>query len=228
MISKKIVQITLLMTIIVTLFSFSKLPKQKVEKTLGDHIFLKAGNKAPNFVTMDVLGNKVKLHKILKESNVLITFLRPAWCPICNARTHELINSYKEMKAKGIEIIAVYPSSEEELRGYVNDIGIPFTVIADPDEELFKLYGIERSEAKYKRVKKEERALNAMKKGMKLYEEHGNNYGGAQEVTAAIIPADFIIGQSKTIKVAYYGAFLGDHIKLNNIEDNLKKNNLRF
>jgi len=189
---------------------------------------LKEGSKAPNFVTMDVLGNKVKLNKILKNSNVLITFLRPIWCPICNARTHELIEYYQEMKEKGIEVIAVYPSSEEKLRGYVKDIEIPFIVIADPEEELFKLYGVERSEAKYKRVMKEERALNALKRGQELYKKHGNNYGGSKNVTAAIIPADFIINQSQIIKVAHYGGFVGDHIRVTNIGSNPNHDNTRF
>ena len=100
--------------------------------------------------------------------------------------------------------------------------------IADPDEELFKLYKVERSEAKYKRVMKEEKALKAMKKGMELYEKHGNNYGGARNITAAIIPADFIISPSKIIKVAHYGDFVGDHLQVKDIEQNLKKNNTRF
>jgi peroxiredoxin len=228
MILKKLVQIMLLMITIVTLFSFLKAPNPTTKKPLEDHIFLKAGSKAPNFVTMDVLGNKVKLNKILKKNNVLITFLRPVWCPICNARTHELINSYKEIKERGIEIIAVYPSSEEALRDYVKDIGIPFVVIADPEEELFKLYGIERSAAKYKRVMKEESALKAMNKGMELFKENGNDYGGPRDVAAPIIPADFMINQSKIIKIAYYGSYVGDHLLVNDIENKLKQDNLRF
>jgi peroxiredoxin len=224
---KALLQIALVVTMIITLFSFTT-SNTITNIDPENHIFLKEGSKAPTFVTMDVLGNKIKLNKILKNSNVLITFLRPIWCPICNARTHELIEYYQEMKEKGIEVIAVYPSSEEKLRNYVKDIGIPFIVIADPEEELFKLYGVERSEAKYKRVMKEEKALKAMKKGQGLFEKHGNNYGGSQNVTAAIIPADFIISQSQIIKVAHYGDFVGDHIRVTNIEGNENHDNTRF
>ena len=67
-----------------------------------------------------------------------------------------------------------------------------------------------------------------LKKGMELYEKHGNNYGGARNITAAIIPADFIISPSKIIKVAHYGDFVGDHLQVKDIEQNLKKNNTRF
>lgn len=217
---KILLQAVLLTTIIITLFSFTT-PPNETKNVDPEKLFLKDGSKAPNFVTKDVLGNKIKLNKVLKKSNVLITFLRPAWCPICNARTHELIEYYKEMQAKGIEIIAIYPSSEKELQGYVKDMDIPFTVIADPDEVLFKLYGVERSADKYKRTAKEESALEAIKKGQELYEKNGNDYGGIRNVTAPIIPADFIINQSKKIETAHYGNFIGDHIAVKNIEENL-------
>jgi peroxiredoxin len=224
---KALLQIALIITIIITLFSFST-GNTIANVAPENHIFLEEGSKAPNFVTMDVLGNKVKLNKILKKSNVLITFLRPVWCPVCNARTHELIEEYKKMQEKGIEIIAVYPSSEEKLRGYVKDLKIPFTVVSDPEEVLFKLYGVERSAVKYQRTMKEKKALDMMKKGQELFHENGNDYGGGIKVAAPIIPADFIINQSKIIKTAHYGDFLGDHILVTNIEKDLKQSfNLR-
>ncbi|WP_052596205.1 peroxiredoxin-like family protein [Aureispira sp. CCB-QB1] len=230
---KKLLQATLIITSIIALCSFTT-PTKIANTTPDKHVFLQEGSKAPNFVTKDVLGNQIKLNKVLKDKNVLITFLRPAWCPICNARTHELINSYQEMKEKGIEVIAIYPSSEEELQGYVKDMNIPFTVIADPDEELYKLYGVERSVAKYKRTLKEKKALEAMKKGQDLYKENDNNYGGLREVQAPIIPADFVISQAKVIETAHYGDFIGDHIPVNDIEENLTydfnllEDNIRF
>lgn len=185
-----------------------------------DGSFLKMGEKAPTFVTKDVLGNKVHLKKLLKNSNVLLTFLRPAWCPICNARTHELIESYETMKAQGYEVIAIYPSTTEELKGYVKDLNIPFTVIADPEEELYKLYKVERSKEKYAQTLKEDKAMKAIKKGQELYEKHGNNYGGLQEVEEPIIPADFVLNKGEQkIQTAYYGAYIGDHIAIKDIHN---------
>lgn len=223
MIFRQSIKTALFAIIVMALYSFS-LPTSEPNIESDNYLFLKEGDKAPNFVTKDVLGNKINLNRVLKQGNVLITFLRPAWCPICNARTYELINSYEEMKKKGIEIIAVYPSSEEELRGYVKDMSIPFTVISDPDEELFKLYGVERSAAKFKRTLKEDKALKAIKEGEELYEKNGNNYGGLRDVATPIIPADFIINKSKVIKTAHYGDFIGDYIPVKNIEENLTYN----
>lgn len=188
--------------------------------TQQDAGFLKNGENAPTFVTKDVLGNKVHLKKMLKNSNVLLTFLRPAWCPICNARTHELIESYEEMKKQGYEIIAVYPSTSEELKGYVKDLNIPFTVIADPEEELYRLYKVERSKDKFERTLKEEKALKAIDRGKKLYEKHGNDYGGLQNVEEPIIPADFVLNKGEQkIQTAYYGAYIGDHMNIRDMQN---------
>lgn len=186
-----------------------------------DGDFLEPGEKVPNFVTKDVLGNKVVLKKRLKNSNVLLTFLRPAWCPVCNARTHELIENYEALKAQGLEVIAVYPSTAEKLKGYVNDLNIPFTVIADPEEELYRLYKIERSKEKYAQTVKEAKGMEAFKKGQALFKKHGNDYGGSQQVEEPIIPADFILEKDK-IKEAHYGAFLGDHLVIENLQNDKK------
>lgn len=201
--------------------SFDHVPSQQaISVKDGGGIVLKMGEKAPLFVTKDVLGNKVHLKKLLKNTNVLLTFLRPAWCPVCNARTHELIQYYQEMKEQGFEIIAVYPSTVKELEGYVKDLNIPYTVIADPDEELYRLYGVERSKEKYERTMQEKKSLVAMKKGMKLFEEQGNNYGGPQVPEEPIIPADFVLTKNgQKIQKAHYGAYIGDHVTIKDLQD---------
>jgi peroxiredoxin len=181
--------------------------------------FLKEGEKAPNFVTKDVMGNKINLKKMLKKSNVLLTFLRPAWCPICNARTYELIQNYEAMKAQGIEVIAVYPSSEKELQSYVEELDIPFPIISDPDGELYRLYKVERSREKFEMAFTEKKALKYIQDGKDLYEKYDNDYGGIQEVAVPIIPADFILTQKDSkIVTAYYGAYLGDHMDVKEIK----------
>ncbi|MGH1338384.1 MAG: peroxiredoxin-like family protein [Aureispira sp.] len=209
-----------LLTLAFVLSSFGDAPQYPTTSLNKESGFLKMGEKAPSFVKKDVLGNKVHLKKVLKNSNILLTFLRPAWCPICNARTHELIKYYQEMKAQGFEIIAVYPSTVKELEGYVKDLKIPFTVIADPEEELYRLYGVERSKEKYAQTMKEKKGLEAMNKGMELFEKNGNNYGGSQNVKEPIIPADFVLTKNgQKIQKAHYGAYIGDHVAIEELQD---------
>ncbi len=220
----------ILLLVALALSAFEQSPQASITTIAIDDDFLKEGEKAPNFVTKDVLGNKVNLRKTLKNSNVLLTFLRPAWCPICNARTYELMQNYEAMKAQGYEIIAVYPSPVKELQFYVNDLDIPFPVISDPDGELYRLYKVERSREKFEMAFEEEKALKYIKDGKELYEKYNNDYGGIQEVAVPIIPADFILTKKdNTIKTAYYGAYLGDHIAVDNLQSsNNKSSTSRF
>lgn len=172
--------------------------------------------KAPNISTVDATGKKIKLQSILKDNErVLICFFRPVWCPICNKRTHELIERYEELKAKGFEVIAIYPSSPDVMAEYVKSANIPFPVIADPDEKLYSSYAIERSLEKTKRTSTNKRAMKEHQEGMKLY--HGKTYEKDTDKYETIINADFVIGPKRLLEVAYYGNFVGDHYSLSEL-----------
>jgi len=178
---------------------------------------LKGSVQAPNIVTQDVLGNKVNLQKVLlQKEKVLICFLRPVWCPICNYQTHQLIKRYSSYQKRGIEVIAIYPNEQAKMRDYVKDKKIPFTVIADPDEKLYKLYGTERSLKKYKAALKIQKILDIRVKGNELFE--GKEYAKRVEEDAKIINADFIIGKKRIVEVAHYGAHAGDHYDLDKVK----------
>lgn len=168
--------------------------------------------KAPNIATKDVLGNKINLQTMVKDKQVLICFFRPIWCPICNHRTHELIKAYDELKKKGIEVIAIYPTNAESMAEYVKDAKIPFTVISDPNEVLYKQYSIERSMKKAKATMGQDGIMDVVKKGMELF--GGKQYDEKSEKYMDIISADFLVGAKRNVKVAYYGEHVADHYSL--------------
>lgn len=172
--------------------------------------------KVPNIVTIDAVGTKVKLQTLLKDNEkVLICFFRPVWCPICNQRTHELIERYDELKKKGIEVIAIYPSNPKIMAQYVKDAKIPFPVIADPDEEFYKQYAVERSMQKVKASFEAAEVQQALVKGQRLYA--GKKYPKNGKKYDAIINADFVVGAKRILEVAYYGNYIGDHYDLDQL-----------
>jgi peroxiredoxin len=172
--------------------------------------------KVPNINAVDAVGNKVKLNKLLKNNDkVLICFFRPVWCPICNKRTHELIERYDELKKKGIEVVAIYPSNEETMAQYVKDAKIPFTVISDPEEVLYKKYAIERSKEKMKASFGVDGVQEVMAEGKKLYA--GKSYAKKGEKYDAIINADFLVGTKRVLEIGYYGEYIGDHYSLDKL-----------
>lgn len=172
--------------------------------------------KAPSIALKDVTGEKVNLQTMTKgDKKVLICFFRPVWCPICNHRTHELIGRYKELQEKGIDVIAVYPSKQETMAQYVKDAKIPFTVISDPDEVLYKKYSIERSMAKAKKTMTQEGIKDVIQKGMEAYK--GKSYPKKDDKYTSIINADFLIGAKRAVEIAYYGEYVGDHYNLDKL-----------
>jgi peroxiredoxin Q/BCP len=169
--------------------------------------------KAPQIFAKDVKGNVIRLKVILNENKkVLLCFFRPIWCPICNQRTHQLIKRYEELKEKGIEVVAIYPTKEETLAQYVNDANIPFHVIADPDELLYKSYAVERNMDKVMAAMKRDDIKVAYKEGKELY--NGKKYARKNGNYDPIVNADFVIGAKRMLEVAYYGKFAGDHYSL--------------
>lgn len=169
--------------------------------------------KAPNIAVKDATGKKINLQQMIKgEQKVLVCFFRPVWCPICNQRTHELIERYEELKKKGIEVIAIYPSKQETMEQYVKDAKIPFTVIADPDELIYKEYAIERSMQKVTATLERSEIQKVYVRGQELY--NGKVYPKDDEKYDALINADFLISANRVLEVAYYGEFIGDHLRL--------------
>lgn len=174
--------------------------------------------KVPNIKTIDAVGNKIKLQKLLKGNDkVLICFFRPVWCPICNKRTHELIERYEELKKKGIEVIAIYPNNQEIMAQYVKDAKIPFPVVSDPNEVIYKKYAIEYSTEKVNSTFDQEGAEEEMVKGKELYAGKVYEDKAVGKKYEKIINADFIVGAKRVLEVGYYGEYIGDHYSLDEL-----------
>lgn len=175
--------------------------------------------RVPNISTKDAVGNKINLKKILKDNDkVLICFFRPVWCPICNKHTHELIERYDELKKKGIEVIAFYPSNTEVMAQYVKDSKIPFPVISDPEEVWYKRFAVERSLQKLRATMEQEGIKEHMQEGKELFDGKDENYKTATDDRyQTLINADFIVKAKRLVEVAYYGNFVGDHYDLDEL-----------
>lgn len=197
--------------LMILIFAFSTITTAQ-----EDIVRLEVGDNSPKFKVEDVRGSKVKLKDILKENKVLMVFLRHAWCPVCNYRTHELIKNYDKLKEKGYEVVVVYESNKTNLLSYVNDYDLPYKVISDPTGDLYYAYKVERSREKMKKSMQNPKVQEHYQKGKELFD--GKEYAMSDgEDKSAIIPADFIIAQDGTIEEAYYGKFIGDHLPVADI-----------
>lgn len=172
---------------------------------------------APAFNVADVYGAVINL-KTLRGSTIYLSFERSAGCPVCNLRMHQLLGHSDFFIRHNIKMLMVYESSPEKMRDYLGDHAYPFHFIADPQTRLYRSYGVEASWLKamkglfYGLLPKVMQGKKLFKKPMK------------QDGHLSRIPAEFIIDEGGNITLAHYGRFVGDHLEINELKEQLLKN----
>lgn len=98
-------------------------------------------NKAPDFSLKDLSGRPVTLSS-LKGKVVLLNFWA-TWCPPCISEMPVFNKLYKEMRPRGLEIVAI---SADRSEGYVRDFAskhsLDFKVIYDESRDVVKRYKV--------------------------------------------------------------------------------------
>lgn len=166
-------------------------------------------SKAENFTTHDIHGQPISLVQF-NGQKVMLCFFRDAACPFCNFRLYELTHQYTKWKKAGIEIIAVFSSTKEEVQEFVARHPRPFRLIADPNLELYNRYRVEKSsKALWKALFFK---LPTIIKGMRK----GGRPKPNPHVT--LVPADFLISEHGEVVDCWYGENTSDHIPMRRIE----------
>ena len=106
---------------------------------------LSVGDAAPNFTETDSQGNPFTLESL--RGNVVVVSFSAMWCGPCRAEAPELASIYNTYKERGLEIVqCIYqdegsePADLDDLARWINEFGIPFTVINDPDRSTVDAY----------------------------------------------------------------------------------------
>lgn len=100
------------------------------------------GEKAPDFVLKNALGNNVALKDYLKKGKVVLTWYRGGWCPYCNMTLQKLQQEVPNFKANGAHLLALTPELPDRSMDTAEKQGLQFEVLSDVGNEVAKLYGI--------------------------------------------------------------------------------------
>jgi hypothetical protein len=111
-----------------------------------------------------------------------------------------------ELEAAGIREIAVFHSKVEALRRH--DINLPFAVIADPREKLYREFGVRKS----LRSVLDARAWSAIAKGLLEF-----GLGKEPDESALGLPADFLIAANGRVIACKYGKHADDHLSVDEL-----------
>lgn len=176
-----------------------------------DTMKIKPPQTAPAFTIKDVHGATVNLADY-KGKKVMLTFYRNVGCPICNLRFHELQEQATYFKSKGLIVLAVYESTAENIKQYMEGETFYATMIPNPDQSLYKLYDVERSAGKMMKGMFHG-AMRKMKEGKALFKKKIELDGNATRISA-----DFLIDENGNVQTAYYGKYIGDHLPIDKIK----------
>lgn len=169
---------------------------------------IQPGQMAPAINMRDLSGNLLSL-KDFQGKKLMLSFYRYAGCPFCNLRVHRLTEQAREWQDRGLNMLAVFQSPRESILEHAGKVQKPFSIIPDPERELYKRYDVEGSWlGMLKAATRMGEFLCALKKGL---------LPGKPEGEVSMLPADFILDESGRVLVAYYGKDIGDHLPLEDI-----------
>ncbi len=163
-----------------------------------------------NFVTP--WKNKQNFYQEIDGKMCCLFFLRYLGCSTCQLEIHNLIHDYPKFMAKGVKVFVVLQSDPQTLRDETKESDIPFDIICDPEQSLYKMCDIGsnpnpdvHSEKLTQKIK-EARALGI---------SHGKFEGNEAQS-----PATFIIDKDKKVIFSFYGVEsvdVPDHEELLNL-----------
>lgn len=102
---------------------------------------LKAGDKAPNFSSVDQDGNTITLADY--QGKKLVVFFYPkANTPGCTAEACNLSDNYTRFQEQGYEILGVSADSQKKQSNFRNKFGFPYPLLADEDKSVINAFGV--------------------------------------------------------------------------------------
>ena len=100
------------------------------------------GDKAPNFVLPNALGEDVTLYSLLKDGPVILTWYRGGWCPYCNLYLHELQEVLPEFTKAGAQLVAISPELPDNSVDTQKKNKLAFHVLSDVQNKVGKEFGV--------------------------------------------------------------------------------------
>lgn len=92
---------------------------------------LRVGVLLPEFELEDESGRPIST-AAFRGSPAVFLFHRGNWCPLCMAQIRELAREYKDLEARGAQVVLVSPQSHEDSRALAARYDVPFRFLVDP------------------------------------------------------------------------------------------------
>jgi len=106
---------------------------------------LQIGQNAPPFSISNDRKQVIHLDSLLREGDLLLTFIHGTWCPHCVQTLYLLQRTAKSFADAGIQVAAVAFDDPPALSIFRQTAPVPitFTLLADKDQSVHKSYHLE-------------------------------------------------------------------------------------
>ncbi len=109
---------------------------------------LQTGTKAPNFTLPDQNGKPHTLSDYAGQK-VVLYFYPKDMTSGCTKQACGFAERYPQFREKGAVILGVSRDSVASHKKFEEKYGLPFTLLADPEKEVIRLYDVWKEKANY-------------------------------------------------------------------------------
>ncbi|OOF94911.1 hypothetical protein ASPCADRAFT_50742 [Aspergillus carbonarius ITEM 5010] len=103
---------------------------------------IQLGDQLPPFRLKDAVGVEQNSADLLGQHALLITFYRGEWCPFCNIAIAGLQKYHAELKAKGVNLVAITPELPNNTLTMTEKHELKFPVLTDLHNAYARQLGI--------------------------------------------------------------------------------------
>lgn len=111
---------------------------------------LTTGMDAPDFTSVDQMGNAVKLSQY-RGSPVVLYFYPKDDTPGCTVEACNFRDNHEDFEKRGIKVLGVSVDTAQSHKKFQDKYGLNFTLVADNSKEISQKYGV-LGESNAKRV----------------------------------------------------------------------------
>lgn len=102
------------------------------------------GCPAPDVEVRDDRGQHIRLSALWTAGPLVLVFIRHLGCPLCRAHCLELRGDFAKFEAAGADLVVVAMGNVDEVAAFRRELELPFRMLADPQQESYRLYGLPR------------------------------------------------------------------------------------
>ena len=104
---------------------------------------LAIGARAPEFTLPDADGQPTSLSNLLRDGPLILYFYPADFTPGCTREACQIRDLHAELDAAGLRVAGVSPQSPESHRAFREKYKLPFTLLADVDRFVIKMYDVQ-------------------------------------------------------------------------------------